>query len=439
MADSIATVERGTFVSVSRVTVGAYLDQWLEGKARLRSTTRRGYRGNVDLYLRPGLGHIRLTDLRELDIERLYAAIRRLGHTQATATPELTRLREARSKSAVRPLRDSTIRRVHATLMSALNAAVRRKMIAHNPAAHVEVPTGRRPRAVVWTDDRITAWRETGERPSVAVWTPAQAGTFLDHALDHRLYSLFHLIAYRGLRRGEAVGLRWVDLDLDAGALFVRQQVVQLGWATEVGEPKTDGGVRTVSLDAATADVLQARRAAQREERAICGAAWQETGLVFTREDGSQLHPETVMRTFERLTRSAGLPPIRLHDLRHTAASLALLAGVPLKVVSEQLGHSSLAITADTYTSVLPAVAQAAAEAVAGVVPRAERRRRYQSVSTEPSEEEEIMIESPCRGTKPQVRRGADARTRTGNLPITSSRARRPAVSSHVRCPRSAA
>jgi len=140
----------------------------------------------------------------------------------------------------------------------------------------------------------------------------------------------------------------------------------------------------------------------------------------MSRSRRSQLHPETVIRTFERLTRSSGLPPIRLHDLRHTAASLALQAGVPLKVVSEQLGHSSLAITADTYTSVLPAVAQAAAEAVAGVVPRAEPQRRSQSVPIEPVPEDKSGLPRTVCKTKPQVRGRADARIRTGNLPITS-------------------
>jgi len=162
----------------------------------------------------------------------------------------------------------------------------------------------------------------------------------LDFATEHRLYPLFHLIAYRRLRRGEAVGLRWEDIDLDAGLFRVSQQIVQLGWATEVGDPKSDSGARTVNLDAGTIGVLRLWRAQQDDERRTWGGAWRHTGLVFTREDGSALHPDMATRSFERLYRAAGLPPIRLHDLRHTAASLALQAGVPLKVVSEQLGHS---------------------------------------------------------------------------------------------------
>jgi integrase len=254
--------------------------------------------------------------------------------------------------------------------MSALNSAVRRKRIPQNPAAHVELAVGRRPRPLVWTDERVEHWRRTGERPAVAVWTPQQAGCFLDAAMSHRLYPLYHLVAYRGLRRGEAVGIRWADLQLDVGHLRITQQVIQLGWETEVGHPKTDSGERSISLDAATVEVLRRWRLRQDAERSATHGAWQDSGLVFTHEDGSQLHPDYVSDAFQRISNEAGLPPIRLHDLRHTAASLALQAGVPMKVVSEQLGHSSLAITADTYTSVLPAVAQAAAEAVAGVVPR---------------------------------------------------------------------
>ena len=256
--DALAQLHRGTFVEVGRQTVGEYLDQWLEGKAKLRSSTRRSYREHVELYLRPGLGHLRLSDLRELDIERLYAAMRELGGGGPVKSPVLSRLLDARAaRTTPRPLGAATIRRVHATLMSALNSAMKRKRISFNPAAHVELPSGRRPRASVWTDDRVAAWLRTGVRPPVAVWTAHQAGRFLDRAQAHRLYPLFHLIAYRGLRRGEGVGLRWEDVDLDAGLIRITQQVVQLGWATEVGEHKSDSGARTINLDAGTVTVLK--------------------------------------------------------------------------------------------------------------------------------------------------------------------------------------
>jgi integrase len=343
------------------------------------SPDRRGSE-HIRLYLAPALGHYKLTELSETDIESLYAAMRQLWTTRdGKPSDTLVRLEAARGKtSPTRVLSAATIRRVHATLLSALNSAVRRKYIPANPARNVEIPSGRRPRAVVWTPDRILSWQGGTKRPAVAVWTAEQAGRFLDRAAKDRLYPLFHLVAYRALRRGEAVGLRWEDVDLGTGSIRITQQIVQLGWKTEVGDPKTQHGERTISIDEATVRVLRRWRDIQQRERTTWGPDADTTGLVFTREDGTGLHPDLATDGFQRLSRLAGLPPIRLHDLRHTAASLALQAGVPMKVVSEQLGHSSLAITADwghlplagDYTSVLPAVAKAAAEAVAGVIPR---------------------------------------------------------------------
>lgn len=292
---------------------------------------------------------------------------------------------------------------MHATLRSALNTAVKRRLIAFNPALHVDLEQGKRPRAVVWTPERVQQWRTAQERleaaqetwhqavrtgrgraaaatrleraqeaarsPAVAVWTAALTGAFLDQASSDRLHAIYHLMAFRGLRRGEAVGLRWTDVDLERGELIVGNQILQLGYKTAVGLPKA-GSEGVVALDRVTVPVLQDHRKRQREEAIRLGLAHQGSrGLVFTTEDGSPLHPEYVSRHFSVLARRAGLPPVRLHDLRHGAATLALAAGAHLKVVSAMLRHSSLSITADTYTSVLPEVARQAAEAVAGLVP----------------------------------------------------------------------
>ena len=189
-----------------------------------------------------------------------------------------------------------------------------------------------------------------------------------------RLYALYHLVTFRGLRRGEAVGLPWAEVDLAGRSLTVTQQIVQLGYRTESGPPKSDSARGWRSTRTAST-ALRAHKARQAAERRAWGAAWVETGLVFTREDGSALHPEYVTRHFERLARDAGLPPIRLHDLRHGAATLALAGGADLKTVSEMLGHSTITITADTYASVLPEVAHRAAEAAARLVPRRHARR----------------------------------------------------------------
>ena len=389
MQASMARAQQGGPAIDQRVTVGAYLQEWLDGKAGLRATTMKDYRSIVDLYVRPGIGHVRLVDLREGHLEQLYAALATLGRVQASPDPLVERLLAARSTTVRRPLSATSIRRVHRCLRAALNAAVKRRRLIANPALHVELAPLRKVRAVVWTDERVEHWRRTGEKPPVAVWTPEQAGAFLDSADDDPLYPLLHLVAYRGLRRGEVVGLRWVDVDLPRARARIAQQIVETDWrVTHVGEPKTSNGIRTITLDARTVEVLREQRDRQAAARETAGPAWTESGLVFTDDGGAHLPPHAVTDGFQRLVAAADLPPIRLHDLRHTAASLALQAGVPLKVVSEQLGHSSLAFTADTYTSVLPAVAEAAAEAVAGVVPRAPRGAAVSTpLTSEPDQE----------------------------------------------------
>jgi integrase len=194
----------------------------------------------------------------------------------------------------------------------------------------------------------------------------------------------------------------------------------QVGWATEEGEPKTANGVRVIALDANTVAVLRGHRVRQSAERLQCGPAWVTTGLVFTREDGSAIHPDYVTGHFERLVRAADLPPIRLHDLRHGAATLALAGGANLKVVSEMLGHSGIAITADTYTSVLPQVARAAAEAANALVPRAHRTQHDAAAPISHPSEPENDAGLPPQKAKGQVRTGAPPGTRTPNPRIKS-------------------
>ncbi len=177
------------------------------------------------------------------------------------------------------------------------------------------------------------------------------------------------------------------DVDLQRGVLWVRQQVVQLGHELVVGPPKTASAEdRRVDLDEHTIGALLAHRLGQDAERATWGAAWVETGLVFTREDGSGWHPEVVTKRFRELAVEAGLRPVRLHDLRHGQASLMLAAGVPLAVVSKRLGHSSITITSDTYSHLLDGVGRQAAEAAAGLVPRGSSRDGDQSVTSRGAE-----------------------------------------------------
>ena len=364
-------VNKRSHVEPTTLTVAEYLESWLAAKAAIVANTSRCYRSHLDLYLIPGLGHLPLARLGPEDIEQLYAAMRTLSADQADrGTPLVQRLLAARKNKGVHPVGAANLRRVHSTLRSALNTAVKRRLIPYSPLAYVELPTGRRPRAVVWTDERVAAWQASGVRPPVAVWTAAQTAAFLDHAAGDDLYALFHLVALRGLRRGEAVGLRWTEIDLDAALLTVNRQVVQLGWDTVESPPKADS-VRTIPLDTRTTEVLRTHRARQASWRLAAGPAWTDTSRVFTHPDGTDLHPETVTQRFTKLAKEAGLPPIRLHDLRHGAATLALAAGADLKTVSQMLGHSTIVITADTYTSVLPEHARAAAENTADLIANA--------------------------------------------------------------------
>ena len=333
--------------------------------------TRLSYETHIRLYFKPGLGHVELAALRDQDFEDLYAAMRMIGRLPAAQRPSplLRRLLDERTDTpqARRPLSPARIRRVHSTVMSALNSAVRRRKLAHNPAQYVELESGRAPRALVWTDERVWLWRRTGRRPSpVMVWTPAQTVAFLDGAAADRLYPLWHLVAHRGLRRSEAIHLLWADVDLAAARATVRQQAQDD--EEEAWSPKSESGNRTIALDALTIEVLRAHRQAQQADQRLWGEAWTDSRRVFTKEDGTTLNPDSVSQRFDRLVARHDLPPVRLHDLRHGAATLALAAGADIKVVSHELGHSSTQITQDLYTSVLPQVSQAAADAVAALL-----------------------------------------------------------------------
>jgi integrase len=269
-----------------------------------------------------------------------------------------------RSVRGRRPTGASTCQRIRATLRKALNDAILDGLLTRNPVTGTSIRADRA-QPMIWTQERVDHWHDTGQVPGpVMVWTPAQTGAFLDHATRHDpdLYPLLHLIAHAGLRRGEAVGLRDVDVALDRAEITVTRQRVDLGDTVREKRPKTRSSTRVVALAAATVAVLRAARARRPQRR--------EDGVFFVRPDGRAWHPAAVSRRFAKLIADAGLPPIRLHGLRHGAATLALAAGVDLKVIQSMLGHSSLSFTMDTYTSVVPELHHAAAEAVAALVPR---------------------------------------------------------------------
>src|SRR5262249_44070430 len=199
-------------------------------------------------------------------------------------------------------------------------------------------------------------------------WSPEQLSRFLTTTAGDPLYGVFVLFATTGMRRGEVVGLRWVDVDLDRGVTSVVHTITTVHGRPIESTTKTAKSRRRVSLDAASIAVLRAHRAAQRKDRLLVGAGWVDHGLVFCRYDGSPLHPDLITRRFRALVEQTGLPRIRLHDLRHTYATLALRAGVHPKVVSERLGHATVWITLDPYSHVAPSLDRQAAETVAGLL-----------------------------------------------------------------------
>ena len=288
--------------------------EWLPAiEHTIRPTTYRSYVAHVECHILPALGSVQLQKLSPAQINALYAKLGRSGKRNGQGLTALS------------------VRHVHAVLHRALKDAVRWGELARNPADLADPP------------------RVAAHGHELRTWSAEQLAAFLNSRRDDRLYALWHTLAMTGLRRGEALGLRWEDVDLEAGRLAVRRALVPSGREVLVSEPKTARGRRVVALDPETVAVLKGQAARQLEVQQAC-TAWTDTGLVFTGEDGEPLHPEVVSRCFRKAVKEAMLPVIRLHDLRHTHATLALRAGIHPKVVSERLGHATVAITLDTYS-----------------------------------------------------------------------------------------
>jgi integrase len=463
VAKEISRLRGGGHETDRQLKVAEYLTIWLDGKRGLKPDTWNSYEEAVRLYFIPALGHLRMCDLRDHHISDLVSVMGQInralrnGEKHSELLRRLVEVRadderrqlpegEVRHKKSTRPLSPSRIKRIMAVLNSALNAAVRAKKLEVNPAQYVELPRIKKRKPLVWTKPRVERYLATGKVPGpVMVWTPKQTGAFLDFIAEERLYALYHLTAFRGLRRAEDVGLAWTELDLDEALLTVLVTLTDDQYDDPVDDdyddpedPKSDAGSRTMSLDPLTVSVLENWRGHQEQERAEAGASWTDSGKVFTQPDGSPLRPawiserfdgliekyNTIRRGFKdgktieqlakrhRVSKAAvevalteSLPPIRFHDLRHGAATLSLAAGVEMKVVSEVLGHSKSSFTSDVYTSVIPEVHKAAAEAVAAMVPlsRSTERASRRLGLDRPSGS---MRRQPSRSDSPRSGRG---------------------------------
>ncbi|MCX4469376.1 site-specific integrase [Micromonospora sp. NBC_01655] len=391
-------------------TVTRWLRYWLSTRKRIRPTTKMHYTRDIENFLIPHIGHLILGELNPRQLNAAFAQIA-LTHNRAG-----------------QPQTASTLQHIHATLRAALTGAYREGLIKDNPAERMELPPRERPQPEVWTEARIAEWKATGERPTVAVWTAAQLASFLDYVRDDTLYPLWWLIALLGLRRGEAAGLRWADVDLHEGQLSVVRQRTTAGYDVHEGPPKSAASRRTLALDKHTVRVLRQQRERQQQRRTRrvgAGMVCHDSGYVFTSPDGLPLHPGYLTQRLRLLVNRAGLPPIRLHDLRHGAASLAHSAGVDIKTIQHQLGHASIRLTADTYTTILPPTAHEAAEAtasylIAAAKPGAEIKRQIErtrdthhgEAKTPPRHESDSDRMKACRQRKIKQRRKA-SRSRT--------------------------
>ena len=244
-----------------------------------------------------------------------------------------------------------SVRYIATILGKAFSDAVKKGILSRNVALAADPPSAKSARP-----------------PEMQTWTPAELATFLHQNKGDTLFTLFRVASMTGLRRGEVCGLRWPDLDLEEGKLSVRQQLATDDHVPRFGSVKTEQGERTLDLDAETVAVLRDLRRRQAAERLAAGPVYQSLNLVFSKYDGSPLHPEAVSKVFARRVAKSELPRLRFHDLRHTHATHLIAAGVHVKVVSERLGHASVAFTLDRYGHVLPNLQSDAATAVALLV-----------------------------------------------------------------------
>jgi integrase len=312
--------DQGEKTATMTLTVGQFLDMWLDriAKPRVRAQTYRGYEVNVRVHLKPAIGRIELTKLRAADVQELI---------------------DRKVKEGLSP---KTIRYMHGILRNALNRAIRWEYIERNPAAFVDGP-------------RI-------EQQEIQPFSREEAQRFLTAIKGDRLEALYTVALTMGLRQGEALGLRWSDVDLEMGYIRVNKQLQRVDHKYELVEPKTARSRRQLAVPAAILGSLRAHKERQDVEREAARRRWHDTNLVFCRPDGYPLSGSVVTHRFQELLDEVGLSRRRFHDLRHSCATLLLAQGVSPRVVMDVLGHSQISLTMNTYAHVLPELRREAAD-----------------------------------------------------------------------------
>lgn len=330
-------------------TFGQAWTAWLAGKRRLRPSSRRRLEQIGAHWLLPVLDGVLIERINAAHCAMVFDRIELFNEEIAAAADEdRAPVLDGDVRARAYHVGIASQHRVYAALREVLNHLWKqRHVITFNPVYAVEL--------------------EAEETPEGQRWSAAQAARFLAATAADPLGLMFRVVVLRGARRGEAVGFRWAGTDLDAGYLTVERPVLQLGGEVVEGKAKSKAGARRIWLDSGTVALLRAHRKAQLAARLRASTAWADSDLVFAREDGSAWPPDYVSRRFKELARAAGLPVIKLHEGRHSAASLARDAGVDAKIRQEQLGHATGAMT-DHYTHVLAEAHLEAAEAVARLV-----------------------------------------------------------------------
>jgi integrase len=332
LAEARGDAARGIVFDAKCETVGTFLERWLEDVVKPNKTHRTysTHRQQVLSHIIPALGRVKLEALRKAHVDRLYADLLRGG------------------------LAPSSVRRVHAVLHAALEEAVRGDLIPRNPAAHANKPKVRQEEI-----DPLDA---------------EQARAFLDVARGDRYEALYVLCLMAGLRQGEALGLKWSDIDLDSGTLRVNRQLQRVRRDGEksgtlvFSEPK-NASRRTVGLSQRAVSALRTHRKGQLEEKLRVGSEWQDNGLVFTSKYGGPVEAQNVVnRHFKPLLRRAGLPPIRFHDLRHSCLSLLAQRGEPIRDLQALAGHATAAFTLQRYTHHYDASARRTADSMGEIL-----------------------------------------------------------------------
>jgi len=317
LASKLAAESNGRNDDARSLTLGAYLTRrWLPGKqVVLAASTYAGYRRNVERHIVPALGRIALRRLRPHHLEAFYATLLR-GDSRTGLAPK-------------------TVYEIHLVIRGALSDAARRGLVTRNVALVAHAP---RLRSIPKVEQRS--------------WTAEELQAFLRAAAGHRLFAALWTSAFTGVRRNELLGLCWDDLDTEKATLSVNRGLIAIGYDLHETRGKTANARRRIDLDPTTIAVLNAWRSWQTIEQRAVGI--EPSGRMFTDGHGEAIHPHAVSQTFERIAQRAGVSMIRLHDLRHTHGTLLIAAGVPVKVVSERLGHATPTFTIETYQHVLP-------------------------------------------------------------------------------------